>query len=170
MKFNPNIHHRKSIRLKNYDYSQAGLYFITICVNDRSPLFGKIINGEILLNAAGNMTDKQWLDLPNRFSFIVLHEYIVMPNHFHGIIESVGDNRAGIKPAPTIGDVVGAFKSLSTNEYIKNVKQNNWRPFAGKLWQGNYHEHIIRNEESYLKIAEYIQTNPLRWQEDKYYV
>lgn len=170
MKFNPYIHHRKSIRLKNYDYSQAGLYFITICVNDRSPLFGKITNGEMLLNAVGNMTNNQWLDLPNRFSFIVLHEYIVMPNHFHGIIESIGYNRAGIKPAPTIGDVVGAFKSLSTNEYIKNVKQNNWQPFAGKLWQRNYHEHIIRNEESYLEIAEYIQTNPLRWQEDKYYV
>jgi REP element-mobilizing transposase RayT len=184
MKFNPDIHHRKSIRLKNYDYSQTGLYFITICIHDRSPLFGKIIDGEMLLNAAGYMVANQWLQLPYRFSSIVLHEYIVMPNHFHGVIESVGaipcgcpnaaiscgcPDRAGIKPAPTIGDVVGAFKSLSTNEYIKNVKQNNWRPFAGKLWQRNYYEHIIRNEESYLKIADYIQTNPLRWQEDTYY-
>lgn len=178
MKFNPDIHHRRSIRLKNYDYSQAGLYFITICIHDRSPLFGKIIDGEMLLNAAGYMVANQWLLLPYRFSTIVLHEYIVMPNHFHGIIESVGvipygcpdEDRTGINPAPTVGDVVGAFKSLSTNEYIRNVKQNEWQPFNGKLWQRNYYEHIIRDEEAYLKIAEYIQTNPLRWWEDTYHV
>ena len=176
MKYNPDIHHRKSIRLKNYDYSQAGLYFITIFVNNRLPLFGKIINNEMFLNAAGYMVANQWLQLPYRFSSVVLHEYIVMPNHFHGVIEFVGDNRAwidsnraGINPAPTVGDVVGAFKSLSTNEYIKNVKQNEWLPFTDKLWQRNYHEHIIRNEESYLNIADYVKTNPLRWQEDRYY-
>lgn len=182
MKFNPDIHHRRSIRLKNYNYSQAGLYFITICVHDRLPLFGKIIDGEMLLNAAGYMVANQWLLLPYRFPSIVLHEYVVMPNHFHGVIESVGaipcgclifcgcPEKEGINPAPTVGDVVGAFKSLSTNEYIRNVKQNEWQPFNKKLWQRNYYEHIIRNEEAYLKIAEYIQTNPLRWREDTYHV
>ncbi|OQW90983.1 MAG: hypothetical protein BWK79_18145, partial [Beggiatoa sp. IS2] len=80
-----------------------------------------------------------------------------------------GDNRAGIKPAPTISNVVGAFKSLSTNEYIKNVRRNNWPSFAGKLWQRNYYEHIIRSEELYSKFADYIQNNPLCWQEDVYY-
>ncbi len=113
------------------------------------------------------MIDSQWCELPNRFPSVVLHEYVVMPNHFHGVIELVG---ADTKSVATIGDVVGAFKSLSTDEYIKNVKQNNWRPFAGKLWQRNYYEHVIRNEESYLKIAEYIQNNPLNWQKDKYFV
>jgi REP element-mobilizing transposase RayT len=189
MKFNPDIHYRKSIHLKNYDYSQAGLYFITICTENRHCLFGTIQNDTMVLNDAGNMIAIQWYELPNRFPSVVLHEYIVMPNHFHGIIESVGaipcgcpdragtspapiivSDRAGARPASTIGEVVGAFKSLSTNEYIKNVKQNNWQSFAGKLWQRNYYEHIIRKEESYLKIAEYIQNNPLKWQEDKYYV
>ena len=176
MKFNPNIHHRTSIRLKNYDYSQAGLYFITICTEHRHCLFGTIQNGDMVLNDAGNMIVKQWHELPNRFPSVLLHEYVVMPNHFHGIIESVGaipcgcPDRPGTSPAPTVGDVIGAFKSLSTNEYIKNVKQNNWQPFAGKLWQRNYYEHIIRNEESYLTIAEYIQNNPLKWQEDKYHM
>ncbi len=176
MKFNPNIYHRKSIRLKNYDYSQAGLYFITICTENRYCLFGTIQDNNMALNNAGNMIASHWRELPNRFPAVVLHEYVVMPNHFHGIIESVGaipcgcPDGAGTRPAPTIGDVVGAFKSLSTNEYIKKVKQNNWQPFAGKLWQRNYYEHIIRNEESYLTIAEYIQNNPLRWLEDKYYV
>jgi REP element-mobilizing transposase RayT len=72
--------------------------------------------------------------------------------------------------APTVGDVVGAFKSLSTNDFIRNVKQNNWRTFYKKLWQRNYFEHIIRNEKSYNQISEYIQTNPLKWQDDKYYI
>jgi REP element-mobilizing transposase RayT len=93
-KYNPNIHHRKSIRLKGYDYSQAGLYFITICMNRRgNPLwlpFGNIKNGEMMLNDAGRMVENEWLKLPQRFSNIELHEYVVMSNHFHAIIEIVG--------------------------------------------------------------------------------
>jgi len=182
MQFNPDIHHRKSIRLKNYDYSQAGLYFITICIHNRLPLFGKIIKGKMILYSAGCMVANQWLQLPYRFSSIILHEYIVMPNHFHGIIESVGAIPCGCPipcgcqipcncpNPPTIGDIIGAFKSLSTNEYIKNVKQNNWQRFTNKLWQRNYYEYIIRNETAYLKISDYIQTNPLRWQEDIYHI
>lgn len=186
MKFNPKTNHRKSIRLKNYDYSQAGLYFITICTHDRLPLFGNIVDGIMNLNVTGTMVNNQWLELTNRFPAIVLHENVVMPNHIHGIIEIVGAipcgcpdgigtiDEAGIRPAPTntktLGDMVGAFKSLSTHEYIKNIKQNNWLPLPGKLWQRNYYEHIIRNEEAYLKIADYIETNPQRWQEDTYYV
>ncbi len=71
--------------------------------------------------------------------------------------------------APTVGNVMGSFKSLSTNDYIRNIKQNNWQPFEKKLWQRNYYEHIIRNDESYYKISEYVQTNPLKWQNDGYY-
>lgn len=138
MKFNPDIHHRKSIRLKDYDYSQAGLYFITICINDRSSLFGKIINNEMFITAGGYMVANQWLQLFYRFESIVLHEYVVMPNHFHGILELT--NRTGIKPTPTVGDVIGAFKSLSTNEYIKNVKK-----IIGNLLRVNYGNVIIMN-------------------------
>ena len=89
MTYNPFIHNRKSIRLKGYDYSQAGLYFITICVQNRECLFGKIGNDKIKLNDAGKMIETQWLNLKNRFPNIELHEYIVMPNHFHGILEIV---------------------------------------------------------------------------------
>ena len=87
MAYNPNIHHRKSIRLKGYDYSQAGLYFITICVQDRKWLFGKIENDEMILNDAGKIADECWLEIPKHFPNAVLHEYIVMPNHVHGIVE-----------------------------------------------------------------------------------
>jgi putative transposase len=185
-------HRRRSIRLKDYDYSQSGLYFITICSQDRRCLFGEIADGVMILNDAGQMIREQWSILPNRFNSIELHEFIVMPNHFHGIVELVSEQTVGaplvgalverhqmgqpqgIAPTapeinPTIGDVIGAFKSLTTNEYIAGVKQKNWSPFNKKLWQRNYYEHIIRSEQSYLEIAEYIQNNPLKWLEDKYY-
>jgi REP element-mobilizing transposase RayT len=188
-------HHRRSIRLKNYDYSQSGLYFITICAQNRCCLFGEIVDGAMILNDAGQMVHDQWAILPNRFNSIELHEFIVMPNHFHGIIELVSNHPVGaplvgalshvgapnnhhqtgqpqgIAPTvtPTIGDIVGAFKSLTTNEYIAGVKQYHWPRFKQKLWQRDYYERIIRSEQSYLEIVEYIRNNPLNWAEDRYY-
>lgn len=205
-RYNPNIHHRKSIRLKGYDYAQAGLYFITICCHRRgNPSwlpFGKIENGEMILNDAGIMVETEWMHLKSRFPNIELHEYVIMPNHFHGILEIVGttlvvaqnntvptvgvslvdtqntpmdaENKKG-RPqghAPTvktIGDMMDAFKSITTVEYIRGVKTLGWQPFDGKLWQRNYYEHIIRNEQSYQTISEYIINNPAKWQDDKFY-
>jgi len=170
--------HRKSLRLRHYDYSQAGLYFITICTQNKVPLFGQIKNSSIVLNDAGLAINQCWLDITHHFPSVNLHQHVIMPNHLHGIIELVGAPLVGARTpdnghpqgiAPTIGSIIGAFKSLSTNRYIKGVKQNGWRPFERKLWQRNYYEHIIRNDESCLKIIEYIDTNPLRWQLDKYY-
>ncbi len=185
------LRQRKLIRLAKYDYSGNGVYFVTICTQNRESCFGKIIDGRILLNNVGQMVDKQWQELKNRFFNIELDEYILMPNHIHGIIFIVGaplvgardvmvnihDNdhnnciRAGIKPAPTVnstlGAMVGAFKSITTNEYINNVKNNNWSPFNGKLWQRNYYEHIIRDEKSLYKIREYIINNPSKWNFDR---
>ncbi len=185
----PVIRQRCSIRLQGYDYSQAGLYFITICCQNRLNLFGEIKNHEMILNNAGEMIKCQWLELINRFNNITLHEFVVMPNHFHGIIESVTIEQIVGVPlvgtlktrdqqpimgqpqgiAPTLGDMVGAFKSLTTDEYIRNIKQNKWQPFSGKLWQRNYYEHIIRDEQSYLKTSEYIINNPMNWEKDDYY-
>jgi putative transposase len=88
--FNPNIHHRRSIRFKDYDYSQAGLYFITICCQNRACLFGEITNGEMILNDAGKIANQYWLDIPNHFPDAILHKHIIMPNHIHGIVELVG--------------------------------------------------------------------------------
>ncbi len=89
-KYNPNIHHRRTIRLKGYDYAQAGLYFITICCQDRICRFGDVVNGEMILNDIGTMIENEWLKLPERFKNIQLHEFVVMPNHFHAILEIVG--------------------------------------------------------------------------------
>jgi len=198
MKYNPKIHHRKSIRLKGYNYYQTGLYFITICTQNHQHLFGEIADGEMELNDAGIMIESEWLKLPERFINIELHEYIVMPNHFHAILQIVGaalvvaqnDTVAqndmidatekgqpqGIAPtiapiiAPTgktVGDMVGAFKSITTVEYIRGVKNDDWQRFDGKLWQRNYWEHIIRNQNEYQRISEYIINNPINWNLDK---
>ncbi len=213
-KYNPNIHHRRSIRLKGYDYSQEGLYFVTICVQNRKYLFGHIVNKKMILNDAGQMVQSEWVKLPQRFQNIQLHEYIVMPNHFHAILEIVGatlvvasdmgqpqgiaptispstdaptdaptiprTDASGITPtispptdvptdAPTVGDMIGAFKSITTVEYIRGVKSKNWQPFDRRLWQRNYWEHIIRNEKSYKNISQYIINNPIKWDDDKFY-
>ncbi len=197
-KYNPNIHHRRSIRLKGYNYAQAGLYFVTICTKNRACLFGEIQNKKMNLNDSGKMVDNEWLKIQQRFQNIQLHEYIVMPNHFHAILEIVGatlvvaqneevapdkniDNGKGqpqgIAPTggiaqmggntPTLGDIIGAFESITTVEYIRGIKNNNWEPFNGKLWQRNYWEHIIRNDKSYNRISEYIINNPQNWDNDK---
>lgn len=189
MKYNPQIHHRRSIRLKGYDYAQAGLYFITICCQDRTCLFGEITDGEMILNDAGQMVETQWLAWPNRFPTVALHEYVVMPNHFHAILEIVGatlvvvqnteivgqqkEQSQGIASIDmpvnkTIGDMMDAFKSITTVEYIRGVKNMGWQPFNGKIWQRNYHEHIIRNEQSYQPISNYIINNSAKWADNKF--
>ena len=172
-------HRRKSIRLASYDYSQSGFYFITICTQDKASLFGRVIDGTMAMNAAGEQINQCWLDITKRFPSVELHHHIVMPNHLQSIIELVGAPLVGAQTplkgqppgiAPAVGDIAGAFKSLSTNTYISGVKQKGWQSFVKKLWQRNYYEHIIRTEDSFRQISEYIQTNPLRWQEDRYYI
>jgi REP element-mobilizing transposase RayT len=210
MKYNPDIHHRRLIRLAGYDYSQGGYYFVTICTQKRRCLFGEIENGRMILNDAGKMIDYQWNDLASRFTHIELDEYIVMPNHFHGIIIvgatlAVAQNknnrkniragtrpvrkniragtrpvrkiiRAGTRPAPTgtgavtIGNMVGAFKSITSYEYVNGVTNNHRKPFDGKLWQRNYYEQIVRDEMSLRRIREYIVNNPSQWQRDELWV
>jgi putative transposase len=113
--YNPNIHHRRSIRLKGYDYSKEGLYFITICVKDRECLFGKIINGKIELNDAGIMIENEWLKVPDRFPNLQLHQYVIMPNHFHAIIE--------ITVGPTI--VVAQNNPIAHENLTKLLRKHN---------------------------------------------
>jgi putative transposase len=245
-KYNPQKHHRRSIRLKGYDYAQEGLYFITICCQNRMHRFGEIIDGEMKLNDNGEIAHRVWQELPQRFKHIEIDVFQIMPNHVHGIIcigNSVGtsiadcqnintgndnkaddnwaeaspartdaqdanaennigagvnpartdcqninigndkwaeaspaptdwdkwadDNWAGVNPARTgntIGDIVGAYKSLVANGCLNLYKSKN--EMMGKLWQRNYWEHIIRTDSSYHRIADYIISNPITWDED----
>jgi putative transposase len=243
MKYNPQIHKRRSIRLKGYDYSQAGLYFITICCNDRICRFGEIVGAglapaptaesvapatdsanvphapaQIILNEYGIIAYNEWVKLAERFHNFELDVFQIMPNHMHGIIilkdvgatladvgailavapddlvqpnlndlvqpnlndlvqpnlndlvvpnDNVAHYGAGASPAPTISDIVGAYKSLVANGCLEICKSKN--ETMGKLWQRNYYEHIIRNEKSYNNIFNYIINNPTQWQEDKFY-
>ena len=177
MTVDPEIHRRRSIRLKGYDYGSVGAYFVTVCTKNRICFFGKVEDEEMVLNDSGRMIQTKWLELPHRFSHIRLDEFIVMPNHFHGIIiinndenvgaPLVGAPGAGTRPAPTLGDMVGAFESITTNAYIRGVKQRRWPPFPGKLWQRNYHDRIIRDEDELNRIREYIIYNPVKWSDDE---
>jgi len=166
---------RKSLRLKHWDYKTTGLYFVTICINDRKNLFGEIKNGKMILNEAGLMVDKQWQHIFTRFKNSKTQEYIIMPNHFHAIIKIIGLPLVGTqltairqldKNTPTLGEIIGPFKSITTNKYIQRVKHSNWQSFDKKLWQRNYYEHVIRDEEDFNRISEYIDTNPLKWELD----
>ena len=180
MKYDSKVHHRRSIRLKGYDYSQNGAYFLTICAYNKRCLFGKIVNTEINLNDAGRMIEDEWHNLAVRFNNIQLDEHIVMPNHFHGII-MVGApimgtqdvrpaEKAPTRGAPTISKIIGAFKSITTCKYIDGVKIHEWPSFDKKLWQQNYYEHIIRNETSLEKIRNYVLGNPGNWLIDELWV
>jgi len=220
MAYNPNIHHRRSIRLKGYDYSQAGAYFITICCKDRKCRFGKIVVGASVmeLNECGQIAYDEWLKLSERFSNFELDVFQIMPNHMHGIIVlndivgatlavaqnavvqnavaqnavaqnavvqnavaqnvpngiiALNDVGATLAVAPTttnatIGDIVGAYKSLVANGCLDIYKTKN--ETMGKLWQRNYYEHIIRNEQSYQTISDYIINNPAKWKDDKFFM
>lgn len=180
MAFNKDIHHRQSIRLHGYDYSQAGAYFITICTHQRQALFGHIADGIMVLNEAGMTAEKYWLAIPDHFPSVRLDEYVVMPNHLHGIIwidpvgaqfiapqTHIASNNPGttemgaINRAPTVGNIIRAFKARCTHA----INQHNPTPGCA-LWQRNYHEHIIRNETAYLAIVEYIRSNPQTWPDD----
>jgi putative transposase len=170
--FNPYLHHRKSIRLEEYDYSLEGLYFITICIHQYKSLLGDIQDDIITLNAAGKMIETEWLAIQNRFPTFQLHEYVVMPNHFHAIIQIVKPSTNSLQNSNTektknLGDVIAAFKSITTVNYIHGVKNLGWSHFDSRFWQLNYWEHIIRKQESYQQIAEYINTNPAKWNKDK---
>ncbi len=186
-KYPPNKHHRKSIRLKGYDYSQSGLYFVTICCQNMLCLFGKIENGIMILNDAGKMIEKWYYKTAEKFPNIQCLEMIVMPNHFHCIWQIVDVPTVGADPrvcpdkqsrgeqlqGEHIGSplhrVVQWFKTMTTNEYIRGVKTLNWQPFYKKMWQRNYYEHIIRNDKSYTTISEYIKNNPINWETDKFF-
>ncbi|ABK98893.1 transposase [Pelobacter propionicus] len=166
MKYDSAIHHRRSIRLQGYDYTQAGAYFVTVCARNRECLFGGIVNGDMRLNDAGRIVADSWEWLAEQYDHVSLDEYVVMPNHAHGIIVITDDCRGGSRTAPTgirkpIGRLVGAFKTVSTkgiNELCETAGR--------KLWQRNYWEHIVRNEPELNRIREYIHNNPAQWELD----
>lgn len=170
-RYDPDRHHRRSIRLKGYDYTLNGAYFVTIVAQHRLCLFADVDGNDMRLNDAGRMIATQWRALHTRFPTIQLDAFVVMPNHIHGIIvvtcADTPKTGATTRVAPTsLGVVVGAYKSSTTVEFTRGVKTLGWPSFVGKLWQRNYYEHIIRHDAGLNRIRQYIAENPTRWAED----
>lgn len=183
MKYNPDKHHRRSIRLKGYDYSQPGAYYVTIVVQNRECIFGDISNGKMALNENGKIVKTEWLKTAEIRKNVKLDEFIVMPNHVHGIIiitdkiknipnigknvETTGNVGATGPVAPTgprlhpnsLGSIMGQFQSIVT----KQIRKFGIEYFS---WQRNYWERIIRNKNELNKIRKYIRDNPINWETD----
>jgi putative transposase len=194
MAYDADKHHRSSARLKTFDYASNAAYFITVCANVRANIFGEIVDGEMRLNDAGKMILEEWNQLPERFP-IQLDEFIVMPDHIHGILLFVGaglvpalpdqrdlqniadqldgsdvttelNGRATTRVAPTgnpiLGNVIGAFKSITTVRYIRGVQEQSWLPFEKRLWQRSYWDRVIRDDRELEETRSYILENPER--------
>ena len=172
---------RKANRKKHYNYSSVGYYFVTICTKDRLSFFGKIEDGKMNLNEYGEIVKKCWLEIPEHFSKIKIEEFVIMPNHFHGIIIiydfvgnrhacSLQNNKSDIVHACSLQNenrqhqklpvIIGSFKSAVT-KLIHRKYDNSFQ------WQKSYYDHIIRDESSLNKIREYIRQNPHNWDTDK---
>lgn len=175
MKFDPKKHHRRSIRLQEYDYSQAGAYYVTIVLWRREHVLGDIIDAEMQLNKFGQIVQYAWYDLPKHYPHVELDSFCIMPNHVHAIIilndygkggSASGDaSISNLKTRPYVrhplSEVVRAFKSFSARR-INSLRNTQGIP----VWQRNYYEHIIRNQKDYLAKSNYIMDNPLNWEED----
>jgi len=164
-------HRRRSIRLKDYDYAQDGAYFVTVCTDEKRCIFGDIVDGQMRLNSLGCIVRDEWLKTANLRKYVTLDEFIVMPNHMHGIIfiacrgvlQYAPTTRIEFRsPAQTIGAIVRGFKSAVT----KRINELRGSPGV-PIWQRNYYEHVIRNDDDLNEIRYYISDNPLKWHLDK---
>lgn len=174
-----NLPNRKDLRIKNYDYSQAGYYFVTICTEGKGHLFGKIVDGFMKLNNVGHMIEKWVGKLHDQYENVQLDEFVLMPNHIHFIVVIVGADpcvsppevcgNAGTHTGVPLHTIIQWFKTMSTNEYIKGVKSGEYPTFDKRIWQRNYYEHIIRNQKELHEIRGYIVNNPAKWELDQYY-
>ncbi len=191
MKYDPRIHNRRSIRLPHYNYDRPGWYFLTLCTHQRQCLFGEIIDGQMKLNIYGEIVAEEWMRSPEIRQEIALDAWVVMPNHFHGLVEiiEVEPNNAGINDHPvgangrspllllphrsplrdrfrmkprSISSFVSGFKSAVTCR-INTLRQSPKFP----VWQRNYYEHIVRNDRDLERLRDYIVANPYIWHQDQ---
>ncbi len=156
MKFDPKIHHRRSIRLKDYDYSQPNAYFVTVDTFAKEQFLGEITNGIMHVSAAGKILQYVWLDLPLHYPNVLLDALGIMPDHFHAIIQLIQVS-GNDKPA-SLSEVVRALKTFSAKR-INMLRKTPGQP----VWQRNYYEHIIRDENEWQQIKAYIDDNPRQW-------
>jgi putative transposase len=186
LKYDKDIHHRRSIRLRHFDYSQTGAYFVTICTWKRECVFGDISDGHAgvqssvpLLNGYGEIVKSEWMKTAEIRTNVKLDEFVVMPNHIHGILilNNVGArhrlalpegdetrNQTGTVIPGSVGAIVGQFKSIVTKR-INKIRNTPGRP----VWQRNYYERIIRDDDELYRVRQYTRENPLKWESDNEY-
>ena len=180
MAYDPKKHHRRSIRLRGHDYTQEGSYFVTICTHEREPILGEIIDGSVILTDVGEVAQQCWDSIQRHFHNVELGEYVIMPNHVHGVIflreipcrdevtSSLRDDseiefgKSTIKRSPTLGQIIAFYKYQST-KIINAIRDTPGMRF----WQRNYYEHIIRDDKDLDRICKYIANNVVKWSEDK---
>ncbi len=172
---------RRSIRLAGYDYAQPGGYFVTICTQDREPLLGEVFEMEMHLSEVGHIASEEWVRSAQIRPGLTLDEFIVMPNHIHGIVvitDVVGAHSCAPLPDAPLPDAplrqrqprslpsfVAQFKATAT----RRINDRRGTP-GTQVWQRNYYEHIVRNDEELERIRQYIESNPAHWAEDDYYI
>jgi putative transposase len=188
----PDTLNRQSNRLQDYDYASEGAYYVTICVQHRKCLFGDIVGEDMNLNDAGRMIQMTWKDIPKHLPVVHIDEFVVMPNHFHGILliehgsdsdihhvfdhfaekdwhENQGEHE--VRPYGTdensLGRIIQVFKSLTTLAYAKGVTCQRWARFPGKLWQRNYYDRVIRNNDELGRARDYVVNNAMKWALDR---
>lgn len=152
---------RRSIRLLGRDYRQPAWVFVTICAQGKACLFGRVVHGAMRPNAAGHMLRAEWRALGARFQNVEPRDFVVMPNHVHGILAFHDWGAVGL------GGVIAAFKSRTTVEYIRGVRARGWASFDRRLWQRNYWERVLRDEDEVMHARSYIESNPAHWDRDR---
>ena len=165
MVYDPAIHHRRSIRLRTHDYATGGLYYVTICAAERRRLFGVVVNGRMALNDAGRMATHWFHELENKYPDVRCDAFVCMPDHVHFVVRTGngGEHIGGEHIGSPLRNIVAWFKTMTTNAYIRGVKQSGWPPFPEKLWHRNYYEHIVRNDADLARIRTYIRKNPANY-------
>lgn len=149
-------------RKPGHDYTAAGICFVTVCTQHGLPLFGDVRDGEMHLSPAGDMLVHWWGELAHKYATVTPDTFIVMPNHIHGLL---GFGQTGAAALP---DVMRWYKAMTTNAYMRGVREANWPRFPGKLWQRSYYDHIVRDAPSLDRIRRYIHHNPVNWHRDRF--
>lgn len=173
---------RKQNRLGGFDYSRDALYFVTSCVQDKACVFGEVVNEEMQLNGYGRIAERQWHWLSEQYPYVILHAFVVIPNHIHGILEidrgvvvGTGRDLSALRPKDeaemlalplqkikSLSELMGVYKTTTS----RLIRADGLSKFT---WQRSFHDHIIRNDKAYTHIKDYVLNNPERWQEDVFY-
>lgn len=164
---------RTSMRLLDFDYSNFGYYFVTICTHKRRCNLAKVVGEKSFLSPLGRIVDGYITTINDYYSGVSVEEYQIMPNHVHIIIQIMGTNGSEDRngrtrgSAPTLGIIIKRLKTMTTHQYIEGIHTYNWPSFNGRIWQRNYYEHIVRNDMDLERIRKYIHNNPINWTKDK---